>query len=74
VAEAVWYCLDNPQKFRPRSWALANACKPVGTAKLLAALHKLALAKDWYINVDGLDCHPRIHVDWYTLVIDADKI
>jgi glycosyltransferase involved in cell wall biosynthesis len=73
VAEAVWYCLDNPQKFRPRSWALSHACKQVGTTKLLAALHEVSLTKDWYINVDGLDCHPRIDPDWYKAVIEADK-
>jgi len=73
IVEAVWYCLDNLDKFSPRSWALANACKPVGTAKLIKSLHTLALSRGWYINVDGLNCHPYHYADWHQRVIAADR-
>jgi len=55
MAEAVWWALDNPYRFAPRKWALANMCKPVGDERLRAALTRLGKSLGCDINIEAAE-------------------
>jgi glycosyltransferase involved in cell wall biosynthesis len=55
MAKAVWWALDNKDKFAPRKWALQNMSKPVGEQRLRAALADLASRTGWRVNIAGIE-------------------
>jgi len=73
LAEAVWAVIDRRTEFHPREWALGNMCRPVAESRLRAALQRLALQRNWRINLEEISGTSGTPTTWADPIIHHDQ-